>query len=136
MAHSIKLIRVDNRGRELQNVRAVAQRLKGGDVLLIGRDADELREIAEIVARALVLGLFPALGLALLTGTLLSKRAQWRIDEMNRRVKGWSPASSRSGCRLVAMTIRSTDWRRSSTKCWIRSSGWWGTRERRRRYRT
>ncbi len=87
MAHSIKLIRVDNRGRELQNVRAVAQRLKGGDVLLVGRDADELREIAEIVARALVLGMFPALGLALLAGTLLSKRAQWRIDEMNRRVQ-------------------------------------------------
>jgi signal transduction histidine kinase len=54
---------------------------------VVGRDADELREIAEIVARALALGLLPALCLALLTGTLLSRRAQWRVDEMNRRVQ-------------------------------------------------
>ncbi len=87
MAHPIRLIRVDNRGREMQNVRAAALRQTSGDVLLVGRDADELREIAEIVARALALGLLPALCLALLTGTLLSKRAQWRIDEMNRRVQ-------------------------------------------------
>ncbi len=87
MAHPCKLIRVDNRGSELQNVRAVALRLDSGDVLIIGRDADELGEIADIVGRALALGLLPALCLALLTGTLLSKRAQWRIDEMNRRVQ-------------------------------------------------
>ena len=86
-AHPSELIRVDNRGHELQNVRAVGRRLDFGDVLIIGRDADELREIAEIVARALALGLLPALCLALLTGTLLSRRAQWRIDEMNRRVQ-------------------------------------------------
>jgi signal transduction histidine kinase len=87
MAHPSKLIRVDNRGREEQNVRAVARRLASGDVVVVGRDADELREIAEIVARALALGLLPALCLALLTGTLLSRRAQWRVDEMNRRVQ-------------------------------------------------
>jgi signal transduction histidine kinase len=87
MAHSSKLIRIDNRGRELQNVRAVALRLTSGDILLVGRDADELREIGEIVGRALALGLLPALCLALLTGILLSKRAQWRINEMNRRVQ-------------------------------------------------
>jgi len=86
-AHSGDLVRVDGPGREPQRVRAVARRVASGDVIVIGRDAAELREVAEIVARALVVGLLPALGLALLTGIWLSKRAQRRIEEMNRRVQ-------------------------------------------------
>jgi signal transduction histidine kinase len=87
MAHRSVLSRVDNRGLEAQNVRAVARRLNFGDILVVGRDADELRQVAAIVARALAWGLLPALCLALLTGTWLSRRAQLRIDEMNLRVQ-------------------------------------------------
>jgi signal transduction histidine kinase len=86
-AHASELIRVEGRSREPQRVRAVARRLDSGDIFVIGRDAEEVREVAEIVTRALVVGALPAVGLALLTGIWLSKRAQRRIDEMNRRVQ-------------------------------------------------
>jgi signal transduction histidine kinase len=87
MARPSKLIRVDNRGRELQIARAVARRLGSGDILVIGRDADEVREVAEIVTRALALGVLPAVILALLAGVWLSIRAQRRIEAMNRQVQ-------------------------------------------------
>ncbi|HEX4173265.1 MAG TPA: HAMP domain-containing sensor histidine kinase [Acetobacteraceae bacterium] len=87
MPHSGAVIRVDNRGRELQEVRIVGRRLESGDVLLVARNADEARQVGHIVARGLALGLVPAVCLALVTGTWLSKRAQRRIDEMNRRVQ-------------------------------------------------
>ncbi len=56
-------------------------------MLLVARNADEARQVGHIVARGLALGLVPAVCLALVTGTWLSKRAQRRIDEMNRRVQ-------------------------------------------------
>ena len=85
--HTIKLVRVDIRGRELQTARVIAGRLPSGDILLIGHDAGDVRQIGQVVARSLGLGLLPAVCLALLTGTWLSKRAQRRIDEMNRQVQ-------------------------------------------------
>lgn len=87
LPHTARVVRVDNRGREMQDVRAVARRLDSGDVLLIAHNADELRQVGDIVARSLALGLLPALCLALLTGIWLSKHAQRRIEEMNRRVQ-------------------------------------------------
>jgi signal transduction histidine kinase len=86
-AHSSVLVRVEGRWREPQRARAVARGLASGDVIVIGHEADEVREVAEIVARALLVGLLPALCLALLTGGWLSLRAQRRINEMNRRVQ-------------------------------------------------
>ena len=85
--HTIKLVRVDIRGRELQTARVIAGRLPSGDILLIGHDAGDVRQIGQVVARSLGLGLLPAVCLALLTGTWLSRRAQRRIDEMNRQVQ-------------------------------------------------
>lgn len=87
IARPSELVRVDNRGQELQNARAVAHRFGSGDTLVIGRDADELREVAEIVTRALALGALPAVILALLAGVWLSIRAQRRIDGMNLQVQ-------------------------------------------------
>ena len=87
MPHSSAVVRIDNRGRELQDVRIVGRRLASGDVLLVAHNADDSRQVGHIVARGLALGLVPALCLALVTGTWLSKRAQRRIDEMNRRVQ-------------------------------------------------
>ena len=85
--HTVKLVRVDIRGRELQTARVIAGRLPSGDILLIGHDASDVRQIGQVVARSLGLGLLPAVCLALLTGTWLSRRAQRRIDEMNRQVQ-------------------------------------------------
>jgi signal transduction histidine kinase len=84
---SALVARVDNRDREIQNVRLIAHRLPGGEAVVVGRNIDELGEIAEIVGRALALGLLPAFGLAVATGMLLSLRAKKRLDEVNRRIR-------------------------------------------------
>lgn len=87
MPHTARLARVDNRGREFQNARVIARWLSSGELFLVGHDTSLLRQVGQVVTRALTLGLVPALCLALITGTWLSKRAQRRIDEMNRRVQ-------------------------------------------------
>src|SRR5262245_58288842 len=84
---SVSVVRVDALGRERQTVRAVARRMPNGNVLVIGRNVDEVSEIAGIVTDALVLGLIPALALGLAAGAFLSRRAQTRIDEVNRKVR-------------------------------------------------
>ncbi len=53
MPHTTKLVRVDIRGRELQSARVIARRLPSGDILLIGHDAGDLRQIGQVVARSL-----------------------------------------------------------------------------------
>jgi signal transduction histidine kinase len=85
-ARSAVLTRVDAQGREQQSVRAVARRLPNGDILVIGRNADEVGDLAEVVIRALALGVGPALLLAISTGVLLSLRAQHRIDAVSSAV--------------------------------------------------
>ena len=81
------IVRIDNRGREMQNVRIAVHPLPGGEVLAVGRNIDELGEIADIVEQALVLGLLPAFGLAIVIGMVLSWRAQSRLSEVNRRIQ-------------------------------------------------
>ncbi|MCA1470661.1 HAMP domain-containing protein [Bradyrhizobium sp. IC3195] len=68
-------------------VRAVGSRLEGGDVLVMGRNVDETREISSVVGQALALGLLPAFSLCLLAGAWLSLRAQRRVEEVNQRVQ-------------------------------------------------
>ena len=68
-------------------IRAVGRRLENGDVLIIGRNVDETREISTVVGQALALGLLPALCLCLLAGAWLSLRAQKRVEEVNQRVQ-------------------------------------------------
>src|SRR5438270_11526726 len=60
-------------------VRVVGKRLDGGDVLVVGRNVDETREISSVVGQALALGLLPAFSLCLLAGAWLSLRAQRRF---------------------------------------------------------
>jgi signal transduction histidine kinase len=86
-AHVTEMVRIDDGGREPLVVRAVGLPLDLGDVIVVGRDMAELREVGEIVAHALLAGLLPALCLALFTGIWLSRRAQRRIDRMNERVQ-------------------------------------------------
>jgi signal transduction histidine kinase len=82
-AQSAAAIRLDPNGPEQMTVRAVARTLPNGNVLVIARNIDELKQLAEVVARALMLGLPLALGLGLLIGMVLSVRAQKRVDEFN-----------------------------------------------------
>jgi signal transduction histidine kinase len=85
--HTARLARLDSHGAEFQNARVIAFKLSSGEVFVVGHDTSLLRQVGQVVTRALTLGLVPALCLAVLTGTWLSKRAQRRIDEMNRRVQ-------------------------------------------------
>jgi signal transduction histidine kinase len=79
--------RVDQSGREKQAVRLIARRLSDGDVLVIGRNIDEVAEIAHVVGRALALGLLPAVLVCFAVGLTLSARARRRIVEVNERVQ-------------------------------------------------
>jgi signal transduction histidine kinase len=81
------IVRLDNGTREPEKVRLVTHPLPSGEVLVIGRNVDEIAQIADIVRRGLVLGLLPALGLALIIGWVLSSRAQDRLSEVNRRIQ-------------------------------------------------
>jgi signal transduction histidine kinase len=79
--------RIDESGREKQAVRLIARSLPNGDVLVIGRNTDEVVAIARVVGRALALGLVPAVLLCLAVGVALSARARNRIVEVNERVQ-------------------------------------------------
>jgi signal transduction histidine kinase len=83
----VVLVRIDPFGREPQPARALARRLPDDATLVVGRSVQEFSEIAEIVGRALALGLVPALCLSLAAGAFLSLRGQRRIEEVNRRVQ-------------------------------------------------
>ena len=82
-----QVVRVDNRGPETMNVRLAARSLPSGELLVLGRNIDELVGFAGIVEWALVLGLLPALGLAGFIGMVLSQRAHSRLAEVNRRIQ-------------------------------------------------
>jgi signal transduction histidine kinase len=83
-AREAVVMRVDERGRERQTARLVAHRMADGDVLVLGRNVDERAEIAEIVARALAIGIVPTLGLVILFGVALSRRAERRTAQLTR----------------------------------------------------
>ena len=82
-----RIARMDQPDRGDQVVRAIGRRLQNGDVLVIGRNVDETREISRVVGQALALGLLPAFCLCLLAGAWLSVRAQKRVEEVNQRVQ-------------------------------------------------
>lgn len=87
---SVKSVSVERTlpaGRETHVIRAIAQRIANDDVLVIGREVDETKEVSHVVAQALALGLVPALCLCLLAGAWLSMRAQKRVEEVNQRVQ-------------------------------------------------
>jgi signal transduction histidine kinase len=80
------VFRIDDSGREMQEVRLATHLLPSGEVLAIGRNIDEITEVAQIVGRALALGVLPAFILALGVGIVLSSRARDRLSEVNRRI--------------------------------------------------
>ena len=80
------VVRLEGADRENQKVKLAAHPLPSGEILVIGRNIDEIAEIAEIVWRALALGLLPAFGLAVAVGMVLSLRALGRLSDVNRRI--------------------------------------------------
>jgi signal transduction histidine kinase len=84
---SIPIVRTFPSGQKRRVIRAIARHMPSGNVLLIGREVDEAREISHVVGQALALGLLPAFLLCLLAGAWLSMRAQKRVEEVNQRVQ-------------------------------------------------
>ena len=76
------IVRIDPDGQRAQRVRAVVRKLSRGEWLIVGRNIQENQEIAEIIGRGLMLGLLPALILAILAGALLTIAARQRIEEL------------------------------------------------------
>jgi len=79
--------RIDQAGRLKQSARMIGRRLPTGEVLLIGRNVDEVADIAGVVGRAIALGLISIVSLCFTTGVLLSVRAHQRLAEIKRRVQ-------------------------------------------------
>jgi signal transduction histidine kinase len=79
--------RLDDGGPNAQNVRLVARTLPDGRTLVIGRQIDEITEIAEIVVRTLLLGLLPAFVLVVVIGMFLSQRTYLRVAELSRKLQ-------------------------------------------------
>ncbi len=86
-AQGTDIIRMDRSAGEHQTIRAVARRMRNGDVLVLGRNVDEAGEISHVVGQALALGLLPGFCLCLLAGAWMSVRAQKRVEEVNQRVQ-------------------------------------------------
>lgn len=86
-AQAARVSRVDPSPGGDPLIRAVGRRLDNGDILVLGRNVDETREISSVVGQALAIGLLPTLCLCLLAGAWLSVRAQRRVEEVNQRVQ-------------------------------------------------
>ena len=82
-----QVVRVDQRGQEGMDVRAIARSLPNGNVLVIARHNGELKELAEGVARALLVALPFAICLSLVIGAFLSVRVQRRVTDLNALVR-------------------------------------------------
>lgn len=88
VVQSAEVDRIGESGPEKQAVELIAQKLPNGDVLVIGRSVDEVREVANVLGRALALGVILVILLCLAVGVALSARARRRIVEVNERVQG------------------------------------------------
>jgi signal transduction histidine kinase len=82
-----KAARTDQRWQETMTVRAIARGLPNGNVLVIARHDGELKDLAEIVGRALLVALPFAVGLSLAIGAILSVRVQRRVASLNALVR-------------------------------------------------
>ena len=91
-AQGVDVIRIEGGGRERQKVRAIARRMHNGDVLLLGRNIDEAREISHVVGQALALGLLPGI-CSLPAGGRLAQRAGAEAG------RGGQPAGPAHHCR-------------------------------------
>ncbi len=73
-------------GETTERVRAVARLLPDGRVLVVGRSEQDLKQLRDVVLRALELGLLPGLAMALGAGTFASLRTLNRVRSVNQSV--------------------------------------------------
>src|SRR5258707_3402726 len=83
----VVVVRIDGGEREMQKVRLAMHPLPTGEILVVGRNIDEIAEIAEIVLRGLGLGLLPALAVAVAVGIMVSLPALRRRSDVNRSIQ-------------------------------------------------
>jgi methyl-accepting chemotaxis protein len=81
--HSVELARAEYDGDRTEFVRTVSHRVVGGEILVIGRSLDELVELRQAVARALIMGVIPAVVLTLALSMLVSWRALRRVKAID-----------------------------------------------------
>jgi hypothetical protein len=117
------VVRIDGNDHEIQNVRLAAHPLPDGEVVVVGRNIDEIADIAEIVGRALGLGLLPALGLAVVIGIVLSLRGLKRLSEVNRRIQRIVAGDLRRRLPTRGATTHSTSSPSASIGCSARLRG-------------
>jgi signal transduction histidine kinase len=76
--------RSDARGHDRETIRAVAQQLADGRILVVGRNIDELMGFVARIERILLLALIPAVLLCIGGGALAGLRAQRRLKVLRR----------------------------------------------------
>jgi methyl-accepting chemotaxis protein len=79
----VELARAEYDGDRTEFVRTVSHRVVGGEILVIGRSLDELVELRQAVARALIMGVIPAVVLTLALSMLVSWRALRRVKAID-----------------------------------------------------
>ncbi len=80
----LTVTRVDDHGSHALWVHVAALRLPDGDIVVVGRTLEELGDLRQTVAKALMLGVVPAVVLAMCGGVFLGLRAQGRLDQVAR----------------------------------------------------
>jgi signal transduction histidine kinase len=80
--HEMTVMRADKQGNRGLSVHAAGLRLADGGILMIGRNIEELGDLRRFVAKALLLGVLPAIVLAVGGGILLGLRAQRRLRQI------------------------------------------------------
>ena len=115
-----QVVRVDNRGRESAECATRRAPLPNGEVLVIGRNIDELAEIAEIVERASRWACCRHSALAVFIGMVLSRVLTNRVAEVNRRIQRIVAGDLRERLPTRGRETRSTSSPSASTECWTR----------------
>lgn len=81
--YSVELVKSGTVDRRKELVRTIAYRVAGGDILVVGRSLDELTELRQVVARALLIGVIPTVVLTLGLSALVSWRTLRRIKAID-----------------------------------------------------
>ncbi len=82
--HWIRLLALDAGAPHPARVIAIAQRLPDGRLLVLGRDIEQLSNLRQLVARALALGVIPAVLLALGAGVWMGHWTSARLRDWQR----------------------------------------------------
>ncbi len=77
--HVVALTRDTPGGPVEERVTAIANRLPDGRIVVVGRSRRDLQQLQDLVARALAMGLAPALALSLAAGVWASRRTLSRV---------------------------------------------------------